>query len=144
MLKTIREFAKKTEDTVTVKTENDGDDKKACDRYTEAEINQFVELTLEADTQWLDPAVLNQLFVVPENLRRIFKKENERLVQLTPLSLKDECVNLIIVKFLDKIDELREKLGSKCRLNKIFFQRGLKMVHEALRLKLKDIKNNKL
>ena len=80
MLKTIRESVKKTEDTVSVKREDGRDDKKACDRYTEAEIELFREFTLEADSQWLDPAVLHQLFCLPTNLRRIFKKENDKLI----------------------------------------------------------------
>ena len=50
MMKAIREFAKKEEENVNVKKDNNGNDRKANAKYTEEEIEMFREFTLENDT----------------------------------------------------------------------------------------------
>ena len=66
------------------------------------------------------------------------------MVQLIPLSLRDVELNLQLLDFLETIDLLRSNLGEKPSLNASFFKRGIKLVHEVIRKKLKYLKYNKI
>ena len=61
-----------------------------------------------------------------------------------PLSLRNVELNLQLLDFLDTIDLLRSKLGEKPSLNASFFKIGIKLVHEVIRKKLKQLKYNKI
>ena len=95
-------------------------------------------------TSWLNKEVLCKLFLPPAIQSSIFRVEDTTIVQMIPLSLRDVELNNELLDFVNEIDMFKRKLGLKPTLNASFFQRGIKLVHNKIQAKLKNLQINKV
>ena len=81
-------------------------------------------------------------FNCPLNQRSIFKVLDYKPQQQCLLWLKDEAKTTELQEYLEESDELACRLINKSSFNKMLIEPELKKMHESLRLKLNNQRNN--